>query len=139
MECTVCRLNELGHYRYVVILSRCRGKWLFSRHKKRTTWETQGGHIEQGETPLDAARRELYEESGATDYSMVPLCDYWAADENTRSNGMVFYAEITALGRMPESEMETVGLFETLPDALTYPDITPKLIAYLESSGKRRG
>ena len=69
-------LNTFPAYKYVVILSRMDGKWLLSRHRERSTWETQGGHIEEGETPLAAARRELYEESGATDYAIRPLCDY---------------------------------------------------------------
>ncbi len=71
-------LSSLKKYKYVVILSEYNGKLLLSRHKKRTTWETQGGHIEIGETPLEAAKRELYEESGATDFDIVPLCDYRA-------------------------------------------------------------
>lgn len=37
--------------KYVVIFSRYQGRWLFSRHRQRTTWETQGGHIEAGEHP----------------------------------------------------------------------------------------
>ena len=45
------------------------------------TWETQGGHIEAGEQPLDAAKRELFEESGAVDFDIQPLCDYWAGEE----------------------------------------------------------
>ena len=58
-------LDSLKNYKYVVVLSEYKGKILLSRHKDRSTWETQGGHIEMGETPLDAAKRELYEESGA--------------------------------------------------------------------------
>lgn len=131
MQCQVCGLNELTGYKYVVVLSRLDGKWLLSKHKKRDTWETQGGHIERGETPIEAAKRELYEESGATAFSIRPLCDYWAADETSRSSGVVFFAEIRSLGAMPESEMETVRLFDELPGNLTYPDITPKLFAYL--------
>ena len=61
-------IGELQTYKYVVICSQYKGKILLSRHKMRTTWETQGGHIEKGETPLEAAKRELYEESGVTDY-----------------------------------------------------------------------
>ena len=50
-------LGSLETYKYVVVLSEYNGKILLSRHKDRTTWETQGGHIEDGETPLDAAKR----------------------------------------------------------------------------------
>jgi len=31
---------------------------------KRNTWESVGGHIETGESPLEAEKRELYEETG---------------------------------------------------------------------------
>ena len=109
---------------------------MLSRHKLRTTWETQGGHVEPGETPIQAAKRELYEESGALHYDIRPLCDYWAGDEITGSGatGMVFHAEIYELGAMPESEMAEVRLFDGLPENLTYPGITPELYAYLMRS-----
>lgn len=136
MICGVYRLNQLKTYKYVVVLSKYDGKILLSRHKDRTTWETQGGHIEKGETPLDAAKRELYEESGAEEYEIEPLCDYWAGDEDTGigSGGVVFTAEIRKLGKIPESEMAEVKLFDALPDNLTYPAITPKLFTYLQEN-----
>lgn len=113
--------------KYVVVFSRHQGQWLFSRHKARATWETQGGHIEEGETPLAAARRELYEESGAEEFTMTYLCDYWCGDRTSSGVGAVFLAEITRLGILPESEMAEVRSFPTLPEDLTYPDITPYL------------
>lgn len=45
-------LNTFPAHKYVVTFARYQDKWLFSRHRSRTTWETQGGHIEEGETPL---------------------------------------------------------------------------------------
>lgn len=127
MECRTYDAGVLETYKYVVVLSRYQGKILLSRHRERTTWETQGGHIEPGETPLEAARRELYEESGAREYAIEPLCDYWAGDEEDNANGMVFAAEIRELGPLPESEMAETRLFDRLPDNITYPDITPRL------------
>ena len=44
---------------------------------------------------------------------------------------MVFHAEIHALGPMPQSEMAEVRMFDTLPENLTYPQITPELFTYL--------
>ena len=51
-------MEETSDYKYVVVLSRYQGKLLLSQHRDRNTWETQGGHIEPGETPEEAARRE---------------------------------------------------------------------------------
>lgn len=133
MTCKVYDLGSLSEYKFVVVLSEYQNKILLSRHRKRTTWETQGGHIEKGEQPMDAAKRELFEESGAISFDLEPLCDYWAGDEETEngSNGMVFKAVIHALGDLPESEMAETKTFDTLPDNLTYPKITPVLFQYL--------
>lgn len=76
MRCQVYELGFLEEYKYIVVLSEYNSKIVLSRHKERMTWETQGGHIEQGETPLDAAKRELYEESSTVAFEIKPLCDY---------------------------------------------------------------
>lgn len=126
-ECSVHPLGALGTYKFVVTLSILGDEILLSRRRDRATWETQGGHIEPGETPEDAARRELYEESGATEYEIAPLCDYFAWDDVSSAGGMVFVARIRSLGPLPESEMAEVRLFPVLPENLTYPGITPAL------------
>lgn len=130
MICKTFDLNTLQNYKYVVVFSRYNGKNLLSRHKERTTWETQGGHIEAGETPLEAAKRELYEEAGAIDFDIEPLCDYWAGNPNTNqgAGGMVFVAYIRKLGSL-SYEMAEVKEFDTLPENLTYEEITPVLFA----------
>ena len=131
MTCKTYEAGTLKEYKYVVILSEYQGKILLSQHKNRTTWETQGGHIEPGETPMEAAQRELYEESGALEYEIAPLCDYWAGDPEDWANGMVFRAVISKLGPLPESEMARVQTFDSLPENVTYPAITPVLFDYL--------
>ena len=57
-------LGSFERYKYVVIMSRMDGGFLLSRHKQRTTWEFQGGHIEPGETPMQAARRNAVNRNG---------------------------------------------------------------------------
>ena len=133
MTCKIYPTGSLKSYKYVVVLSEYQGKILLSRHQCRKTWETQGGHIEAGEQPLDAAKRELFEESGAVDFDIQPLCDYWAGEEGTDdwANGQVFRATIRCLGPLPDSEMAEVREFDRLPDNLTYPQITPVLFGYL--------
>ncbi len=130
-----CRIHPLGYlerYKYTVICTWYEGKWLLSRHRKRSTWETQGGHIEDGETPLACARRELFEESGITDAELYPVCDYWGFNAQACSNGVVFLAVVRALGELPDSEMKEIRLFDALPPDLTYPHTSPRLYAEAE-------
>jgi len=137
----ICRIFENGtllNYKYSVVLSSYNGKIMLGRHRERDTWEMQGGHIEANETPLEAARRELYEESGALEFIMQPLRDYLTVTDNGNAGaaGMVFAAEIKKLGILPDFEIAEVKLFDEMPDNLTYPELTRILFDYLKNNNK---
>jgi 8-oxo-dGTP diphosphatase len=136
MICEIYELNKLKDHKFVVNITKYKNKWLLCRHRERDTWETAGGHIEIGETPLEAAKRELYEETGAIEFDIRHIFDYWAGDEGKGASGAVFYVEVKELGALPESEMAEVRCFEELPDNLTYKEIVPKLFQYLDSNFK---
>ena len=132
LQCTIHPLNSLKTYKYVVVCTYFGGCMVLSRHRDRTTWETQGGHIEPGKAPLDAAKRELYEESGVTDAEIIPICDYYGYDSQSHANGMVFLARVRSMGPLPGYEMRERGVFAALPGELTYPNATPRLFAEAE-------
>ncbi|MCR5005372.1 MAG: NUDIX domain-containing protein, partial [Clostridiales bacterium] len=127
-------LNSLGDYIYVVICSFYKDKIILSRQKKKQTWETQGGHIEAGETPMETAKRELFEESGIRNAEIIPICDYYGYDADSHANGMVFAAIVHEMGDLPDSEMAEVKAFIHMPEELSYPMVTPLLF---EESRKR--
>src|SRR5690349_6905558 len=47
----------------VSVFARCAGRVLLIKHTRLKTWLPVGGEIEPGETPLEAAARELREET----------------------------------------------------------------------------
>ena len=136
LQCKIYPFGSQTDLKYVVVCSFYEGKLLLSRHKERSTWETQGGHIEADETPLQAARRELFEESGVQDATLWPVCDYLGFTDNGSAFGAVFMAEIHQLGELPDSEMQEVMLFDALPAELTYPNVTPALFAEAQKLNK---
>ena len=131
--------HYLGEYpddelKYVVIVSRFRGKWIFCRHQSRDSWELPGGHIEPRESAETAAGRELYEETGATDFSLLPVNIYAVQNAGKRTLGMLYFAEIETMGALPsESEMREIGCFDHLPENLTWKTIQPYLFAYVNA------
>ena len=107
----------------VVCVARFEGKWVFCKHKRRDTWELPGGHIEKGENWRDAAIREMFEETGASQIDVKPICLY-----SVSSFGMVCFVEVQKFEKIPdEFEIEKIELFDNLPENLTYPD-THKLL-----------
>jgi len=129
----IAELGELEAYRFTVIFARHNGNWLYCRHKERDTFETAGGGIEPGETPLEGAKRELYEETGAVKFDIFPAFDYAVYTDTGFANGQVFYAEIQELGELsPEFEMTEVRAFKTIPDKMRFPQILPVLYAEME-------
>ena len=119
---------------FAVIMAQEDGKWLLCRHRERDTWEIPGGHREAGEDIEETAQRELYEETGVTDAELTPVEVYSVTREDgATSYGMLFLARVKARGELPEnSEMSEVTMTHLLPQALTYPDIQPKLFSRVQ-------
>lgn len=128
--------EECAHtMKYVVLFARYQGRWVFCRHKERSTWEMPGGHIDPGETPLEAAKRELYEEAGIRDADVEPLFDYWAYDGSDSAWGQVFLAEAHSLQDIPgDFEMAERRLCDAFPppEELTYAYIGAVLFPAME-------
>lgn len=120
--------------KFAVIIAKHQDKWVFCKHKERNTYEIPGGHREQGESIIEAAKRELTEETGAIDFKIEPVCVYSVTGKN-RVNitgeeifGMLYYAEISSFSEKIYSEIERIELFDELPEKWTYPLIQPALI-----------
>lgn len=126
--------KEVVSFGFSVIAARYNGKWIFCRHKKRSTWEIPGGHIEAGETPFEAAKRELMEETGADIFRLEELTPYEVEIDGEKSYGMLFLAEIDTLGVLPtESEIGEICLMDDFPADPTYPAIQTYLHEFAEN------
>jgi 8-oxo-dGTP diphosphatase len=124
---------------YSVIAARFKDKWLFVRHKDRTTWEIAGGHIEENESPFDAASRELAEETGAIEFDLECVATYSVVKEGSIGFGRLFFADVHRMGNMHDtSEIAEVVMMDELPPNLTYPDIQPFLFKKIIESVKKK-
>lgn len=118
---------------YTVFAARYNSHWVFCRHKHRITLEMPGGRREPGETIDDAAKRELWEETGAREAEIRPVSAYAVTANGQTTYGMIYYADILSLGELPEAfEMEEIILLDRLPEMLTYPEIAPAVFEYVQ-------
>lgn len=118
--------------KFAVIAAEYKDKWVFVKHKERETWEVPGGHREEKENICVTASRELIEETGAKEFSMIPICIYSVDKGEGESYGQLFYSKIHHLGKLPEFEIDEIKLFDNMPENLTYPLIQPHLLKKAE-------
>ncbi len=122
-------LYELSHkldcdLTRVILVCRYKNKWVLCRHGEKGTWEIPGGHIEEGEDYLAAAKRELLEETGITKANIEKICYY-----KISTYGLICYVDVLELGtKKLVHEMDKVELFDELPLNMTYYDTHKKFI-----------
>lgn len=121
-------INDANEPNIVVIYAKYNNKLVMCRHEGRETWEIPGGHIEKGELPELAAKRELYEETGATEFNIVPECKYSFEVNGKKIFSIMYKGTITKMDKLPDFEIEEIEFFDELPQNVTYPEIYEKIL-----------
>lgn len=125
--------------KFAVIIAKTGDNYVFCKHRSRSTLEVPGGHREPGEKILDTAKRELYEETGAIDFDIKPVCVYSVIAKDNfdgqESFGMLYFAEIRSFEPELHSEIEKIIITKDMPADWTYPEIQPGLLEEAERRG----
>lgn len=91
----------------VLVFASLGGAVLWVKHPKRG-WEVPGGKVDPGETPTEAALREVFEESGALLEDLTWMAEYPTADGHWK---WAYLARIKDVQARPEdSEIEDVWI-----------------------------
>lgn len=122
---------EDSYIKFAVILARHNGRFVFCKHRQRSTLEIPGGHRETDETVDETAIRELQEETGAREFEIRPLFYYGVICGEERSYGRLYLADISKFYDKIDSEMEKIYILDHLPplDKWTYPIIQYELLS----------
>lgn len=101
--------------KHVWIICKYKNMWLMTRHADRGI-EFPGGKVEAGETPEQAAYREVYEETGGRINNLSYIGQYKVTAKHEIVVKNVYYAEIEQL-EIKNHYFETNGpfLMEELP------------------------
>lgn len=88
------RLTDEDKVTNVFVVCRYGDKWVLTEHKKRGL-EFPGGKVEAGESLVAAAKREVYEETGATVNFLEYIGQYEVKCEHTHFFKNIYFATVT--------------------------------------------
>lgn len=118
--------EELTKGRYVPITGafaviKVGHKFLLGYNRYRKQWEFPAGHIEDKETPREAARRELYEETHQETKQLEfrGLCKIYDARKDSFRYQAIYFGKLREFKEFkatPEDEMEELMLWDFKKD-----------------------
>lgn len=129
---------------HVWVICRFRDQWLLTKHRERGL-EFPGGKVETGETPREAAIREVMEETGAKIGRLQFIGQYKVFSEDEVIVKNIYFAEIKSINEQSHY-FETEGprlidsslLAETIGDEYSFimkDDVLQKSLQYLREKG----
>jgi 8-oxo-dGTP diphosphatase len=129
--------------KHVWVITRYRNKWLLTKHKDRGV-EFPGGKVEIGETPEEAAKREVLEETGGIVKDLVYLGQYYVNGKGGEVIKNVYFGKVDQLIKQ-QTYFETEGpvLLDELPknmkntshfSFMMKDDVLPKSLQYIRKS-----
>ena len=129
---------------HVWILCLYQDRWLLTKHRERGL-EFPGGKVEFGETPREAAIREVLEETGAEIEKLQFIGQYKVFSEDEVIVKNIYFAEIKSINEQSHY-FETEGprlidsslLAETIGDEYSFimkDDVLQKSLQYLREKG----
>ncbi|MEH7745523.1 nucleoside triphosphatase YtkD, partial [Neobacillus drentensis] len=101
--------------KHVLVICQQGDEWLLTNHKKRGL-EFPGGKSESGESLEEAARREVFEETGAILAELRFLAEYKISEPNRSFVKIVFWGKVKRIEK-------TSGYYETNGPVLVHGDI----------------
>jgi 8-oxo-dGTP diphosphatase len=93
--------------KHVLVICQYNDGWLLTKHKVRGL-EFPGGKLEDGETLEEAARREVYEETGAILADSIRIGEYKVEDGNGSFVKAIFWGHVNRIEET-DSYYETNG------------------------------
>ena len=110
-----------------VIVENEKGEVLLQKRADNHCWGYAGGSVALDEVVEEAARRELYEETGAVNAEIAPVGIYRLFDY-----GLLCFAEVRKLSEIPsDSEIWEIRMASTLPEQLTYQGVHDRLFQWV--------
>lgn len=107
----------------VLVITKYDNKFIYVKNKKRK-WELTGGHIECGESVVDTAVREAYEEAGAViQKENVKIHGYYVLEDGHVT--AITTANADKLVNIPTSSETVERVLTEVPledDLLSFPD-----------------
>jgi 8-oxo-dGTP diphosphatase len=102
--------------RHVFVICRYNNNWLLTKHKDRGL-EFPGGKVEKGENAVEAAHREVMEETGGVIKTIRYIGQYYVAGKAGHVVKNVYFAEVERLDKQ-NTYYETDGpvLLEEIPE-----------------------
>jgi 8-oxo-dGTP diphosphatase len=133
---SVFPLSDIVKYniKYVSMFAQYEDKWVICHLKDTNKWDCPGGKIEEDENPIQAAMRELYEETGAVESDYIPLFIYCINSDKGLSYGIQYYCDIVEFEEIPDFEMDQIEFHKDIPfEKMKTPDVHKQLYEYINA------